>query len=100
MNILVNFFSPAEAVSNLGVWFDSEFVFSSRVQNVCKSCFAQIRDFKHLRGYLTHHAALMAVNALAVSRLDYCNSLFRRLSALDLCKQQYVKKILLELLPR
>ena len=45
-----------------------------------------------LRGYLTHRAALMAVNALIRSRLDYCNSLFWSLSALDLQKVQCVKK--------
>ena len=44
--------------------------------------------------YLTHHAALMAANALVGSRLDYCNSLFRSLSALDLCKLQCVQNCL------
>ena len=37
---------------------------------------------------MTHEAALIAANALVGSRLDYCNSLFRGLSALDLCKLQ------------
>ena len=54
--------------------------FSRHVQNICKSCFAQIRDLVHLRGYQTRHAALMAADALVGSRLDYCNSLFRCLS--------------------
>ena len=56
------------------------------------SCFAQIRDLKHLGGYLTCHAALMAANALVGSRLDYCNSLFMSLSALYLRKLQCVQK--------
>ena len=83
INILGNFLSPLGVVRNLGVWFDSDFSFLRHVQNICKSCFAQISDLKNLRGYLTHHAALMAANALVGSRLDYCNSLFRSLSALD-----------------
>ena len=58
------------------------------MQNIYKSCFAEIRDLKHLRGYLTCHAGLMAANTLASSCLDYCNSLFRSLSALDLRKLQ------------
>ena len=58
------------------------------------SCFAQIRDLKRFKGYLTHHAALMAVYALVGSRLDYCNSLFRSLSALDLYKLQCVQNSL------
>ena len=36
----------------------------------------------------------MAANALVGSRFDYCNSLFRSLSALDLRKLQYVKNSL------
>ena len=67
---------------------------------VCKACFAHVRDLKRLRGHLTHEAALMAVNALVGSRLDYCNSLFRGLSVLDLRKLQCVQNSLArELLP-
>ena len=67
VNILSNFFSPVGAVRNLDVWFDSDFSFSRQVQNISKSCFAQIRDLKYLRGYLTHRAALIATNALVGS---------------------------------
>ena len=94
VNILGNYLSPVGVVRNLGVWFDSDFSFSRHVQNICKSCFAQIRDLKRLRCYLIHHAALMATNALVGSRLDYCNSLFRSLSALDLRKLQCVQNSL------
>ena len=86
VNILGYFLFPVGAVRNLGVWFDNEFSFSRHVQNICKSCFAQIRNLKRLRGYLTHHAAFIAANTLVGSRLDYCNSLFRSLSVLDLHK--------------
>ena len=61
---------------------------------VCKACFAHVRDLKQLRGHLTHEAALMAANAFVGSRLDYCNSLFRGLSALDLRKLQCVQNSL------
>ena len=56
--------SPVGADINLCVWFDSDFSFSSHVQIICKSCFAYIGALKCLRGYLTHHAALMAANSL------------------------------------
>ena len=90
VNILGNLISPVDAVRNLGVWFDSDFSFSCHVMKVCKVCFASVRDLKQLRGHLTHEAALMAANALVGSRFDYCNSLFRGLSALDLRKLQCV----------
>ena len=43
---------PAELVKNLGVWFDSNFSLSKHFQNVCKSCFVQLRDFRHVRRFL------------------------------------------------
>ena len=42
INILGNLFSPAKTVSNLSVWFDWDIFFSSHIQNICKSCFAEI----------------------------------------------------------
>ena len=86
--------SPAEAIRNLGVWFDSDFSFSCHVRNICKACFVHIRDLRRLRGYLTCEAALLAATALVGSRLDYCNSLFRSPSALDLRRLQCVQNSL------
>ena len=94
VNILGTLLSPAEAIRNLGVWFDSDFSFSCHVRNICKACFVHIRDLRRLRGYLTREAALLAANALVGSRLDYCNSLFRSLSALDLRRLQCVQNSL------
>ena len=78
-------------IRNLGVWFDSDFSFSCHVRNICKACFVHIRDLKQLRGYLTREAALLATNALVGSQLDYYNSLFRSLSALDFGRLQSVQ---------
>ena len=91
VNILGNLLSPVDAIKNLGVWFDSDFSFSCHVRNTCKASF---RDLKRLRGYLTREAALLAANALVGSRLDYCNSLFRGLSALDIQRLQCVQNSL------
>ena len=41
-----------------------------------------------------HEAALLAANFLIGSCLDYCNSLFRSLSALPLCRLQCVQNTL------
>ena len=67
--------SPAESVKNLGVWFNSDF--SEFLQNVCKSCFMQLHDFRHVRRFLSYDASVLVANALVSNQLDYCNSLFR-----------------------
>ena len=84
-------FSPTKSVRNLGVWFDSDFSFSKHVQNVCKSCFIQLRDFRNIRQFLTHDAAVSVSNAFVGSRLDYCNSLFRSLSKFNLHRLQSIQ---------
>ena len=94
VNILGNLLSPVDAIKNLGVWFDSDFSFSCHVRNTCKASFVHIRDLKRLRGYLTREAALLAANALVGNRLDYCNSLFRGLSALHIRRLQCVQNSL------
>ena len=70
------------------------FPFLAMSWNICKACFVHIRDLRRLRGYLTREAALLAANPLVGSRLDYCNSLFRSLSALDLRRLQCVQNSL------
>ena len=79
IDILANPLHPTESVRNLGVWFDSDFSFSKHIQNVCKGCFIQLRDFRNIRQFLTQDAAVSVANAFVSSRLDYCNSIFRSL---------------------
>ena len=91
IDILGNSLCPADSVKNLGVWFDSDFSLSKHVQNACKSCFVKLRDFRHVRRFLTHDVSVLVTNALVSSRLDYCNSLFRSLSKFNLCKLQCIQ---------
>ena len=84
IDILGNPLHSTESVRNLGVWFDSDFSFSKHVQNVCKGCFSQLRDFRNSRQFLTQDAAVSVANAFVSSQLDYCNSLFRSLSKVNL----------------
>ena len=86
-------FTPTESVRNLGVWFGSDFSFSKHVQNVCKGCFIQLRDFRNIRQFLTRDAAVSDSNVFVSSRLDHCNSLFRSLSKVSLHRLQSIQNI-------
>ena len=90
-DILGNPLHPTKSVRNLGVWFDSDFSFSKHIQNVCKSCFVQLSDFRNIRQFLTHDAAVSVANAFVSSRLDYCNSLFRSLSKVNIHRLQSIQ---------
>ena len=73
------------------MWFDSDFSLSKHVQNVCKSYFVKVCDFRHVRRFLTHGVSVLVANALVSSWLDYCNSLFRSLSKFNLHKLQCIQ---------
>ena len=91
IDILGSPLCPVDLVKNLGVWFDSDFSLSKHVQNICKSCFVKLCDFRHVRWFLTHDVSVLVTNALVSSRLDYCNSLFRSLSKFNLHKLQCIQ---------
>ena len=40
-----------------------------------KVVLCKLRDFRHIRWFLTRDASVLVANALVSSRLDYCNSL-------------------------
>ena len=83
IDILGSPLCPVDSVKNLVVWFDSDFSLSKHVQNVCKSCFVEVCDFRHVSRFLTHVSVLVA-NALVSIQLDYYNSCFRSLSKFNL----------------
>ena len=91
IDILGNPLHPTESVRDLSVWFDSNFSFSKHVQNVCKGCFIQVRDFRSIRQFLTHDASVLVANAFVSSWLDYCSSLFRSLSKFNLHRLQSIQ---------
>ena len=53
-----------------------------------------MRDLRRNRHYLTPKVAVLATNALVSIRLDYCNSLFTRLSCLNQHKLQSIQNTL------
>ena len=50
-----------------------------------------MRALRQVRQYLTDEAAILVANALVSSRLDYCNSLFRRLSSFNMRNLQCIQ---------
>ena len=92
IDILASPLHPVDSVKNLSVWFNSDFSLSKHVQNVCKSCFLKLCDFRHVRRFLIHDASVLVANVLVRSRLDYCNSLFRNCSKFNLCELQCIQK--------
>ncbi len=67
--------TPSSSVRNLGVIFDDQLTFKEHIAKTARSCrFAQ-HNIRKIRPFLTEHAAQLLVQALVISRLDYCNDL-------------------------
>ncbi len=63
------------SVRNLGVIFDDQLTFKEYIAKTAQSCRFALHNIRKIRPFLTEHAAQILVQALVVSRLDYCNAL-------------------------
>ncbi len=67
--------TPSTSVRNLGVIFDDQLTFKEHIAKSARSCRFALHNIRKIRPFLTEHAAQLLVQALVVSRLDYCNAL-------------------------
>ena len=66
---------PADAVKNLGVFFDTSMSMEAHINATCKRAFCEIRNIGRIRSLLDDKTAASLVHAFVSSKIDYCNSL-------------------------
>ncbi len=66
--------TSSSSVRNLGVMFDDQLTFKDHIAKTALSCRFALH-IRKIRPFLTEHAAQLLVQALVISRLDYCNAL-------------------------
>ncbi len=66
--------TPSASVRNLGVIFD-QLTFKEHIVKTARSCRFALHNIRKIRPFLTEHTAQLLVQALVISRLDYCNAL-------------------------
>ncbi len=67
--------TPSTSVRNLGVIFNDQLTFKDHIAKTARSCRFALHIIRKIRPFLTEHAAQLLVQALVISRLDYCNAL-------------------------
>jgi len=82
---------PAEAVRNLGVFFDSELTMRVHISRLTRTCYYQLRRLRSIRRQLGRNIAQQLVSMFVLSRLDYCNALFANLPDITLAPLQRVQ---------
>ena len=95
-----NTVKSSDAVNNLGVIFDSTLSMKNFVNNKCSTCMFYLKSIAKIRKFLTVQATQSLVQALVVSRLDYCNSLLYGISKQNINKLQKVQNAAARLIVR
>ncbi len=73
--------TPSKTTRNLGVVTDDKLNFSVHIAKTAQSCRFALYNIKKIRPFLSEHATQLLVQALVLSRLDYCNALLAGLPA-------------------
>ncbi len=73
--------TPLKTARNLGVMIDDQLTFSDHIAKSIRSCRFVLFNTMKIRSFLSEHASQLIVQALVLSRMDYCNALLAGLSA-------------------
>ncbi|XP_058863070.1 uncharacterized protein LOC131705044 [Acipenser ruthenus] len=73
--------SPSSSAKNLGVTLDPCLSYSQHISTLARTCRFFLSNIRRIRPFLTNYATHLLVQALVLSRLDYCNSLLAGLPA-------------------
>ena len=63
-------------VKNLGFSLDSTMSFKKQAMNVKLTCFHKLRNIAKMKSFLTLQQLKMLIQAVILSAIDYCNSLY------------------------
>ncbi len=83
--------TPSSSVRNLGVVFDDQLTFKDHMAKTALFCRFALHNIRKTRPFLTEHAAQLLVQALVISRLDYCNALLAGLPSNTIKTLQMIK---------
>ena len=65
---------PSKVVRNLGVLLDCQLTMVNHISSVTRACYYHLRRIRQVKRCLNEHCLRILVQALIMSRIDYCNS--------------------------
>ncbi len=83
--------TPSKTARNLGVVIDDKLNFTDHITKTARSCRFALYNIKKIRPFLSEHATQLLVQALVLSRLDYCNALLEGLPASSIKPLQLIQ---------
>ncbi len=85
--------TPSKTARNLGVVIDDQLTFSDHITKTALSCRFALYNIKKIRPFLWEHATQLLVQALVLSRLDYCDALLAGLPASSIKPLQLIQNV-------
>ncbi len=83
--------TPSRTARNLGVVIDDQLSFTDHIATTAWSCRFALYNIRKIRPFLSEQAAQLLVQALVLSRLDYCNALLAGLPACTIKPLQLIQ---------
>ncbi|XP_067220280.1 uncharacterized protein [Chanodichthys erythropterus] len=83
--------TPSRTARNLGVVMDAGLTFTDHVAATTRSCRFALYNIRKIRPFLSEHSTQILVQALVLSRLDYCNALLAGLPACTIKPLQLIQ---------
>ncbi len=83
--------TPSKTARNLGVVIDDKLNFTDHITKNARACRFALYNIKKIRPFLSEHATQLLVQALVLSRLDYCNALLAGLPASSIKPLQLIQ---------
>ena len=80
--------SAVYSVRNLGAWFDANMNMTTHINSICQDIYYHLHNIRRIRKYLSYDNRKSIVQAIIMSRLDYCNGLLYGTPAVHLGKLQ------------
>ncbi len=83
--------TPSRTARNLGVVIDDQLSFTDHIATTARSCRFALYNIRKIRPFLSEQAAQLLVQALVLSRLDYCNVFLAGLPACTIKPLQLIQ---------
>ena len=81
------------AVKNLGMFLDAELKHTTHINKLTSSSFNTLHNIAHVQCHLDQETTKILVQALVLSKLDYCNSLFLGIPKNNIAKLQKIQNM-------
>ena len=88
-----NIIEPADFIRNLGAYFDSKLKGTWHVNRLSSTIYRSIKGITRIRHFLNANTTKKLLQSLALSKLDYCNSILLGAPKYNLDKLQCLQNM-------